>query len=223
MSTDVSLDRLVETVQRDLQRGITAADERSAERGGDQFVVTSVELVVPFEATVEAPDGETKFLLGVGDGEGRLTLRYRPIPAEELVRVVADVSEASDPRASRLAERVRALTPEAARRLVDAGLVDADAVGAASPGELKRLLRGSSVDPALVGGAAKLVACGAGPVTAELLTRAGVTPASLESEGPGEAFDRLREAVEGHPERVPTDYRVDYAELDDLAAAASER
>lgn len=223
MSPDVSLDRLVEAVQRDLQAGISAADRESAAAGGSPFAVTSVELVVPFEATLDDPDGETTFLLGVGDGEGRLTLRYRPVPAEELTRVVAERPEVSgagsDPRVRRLVERVRPLTAEAARRLVEAGLVDADAVAAASPEDLKRILRGSSVESGLVGATAELVALGAAPVTAELLARAGVTPASLESEGPGEAFDRLHEAVEEHPERVPAGYRVDYPELDALAAA----
>jgi hypothetical protein len=223
MSSDVSLDRLVETVQRDLQRGITAADERSAKRGGDPFAVTSVELVVPFEATVTDADGETAFLLGVGDGEGRLTLRYRPIPAEELTRVVAppDV-ETADTRAERLADRIRPLTVAAAERLVEAELVDVEAVAAADPELLERLLRGTAVDPGSVGGTAALVAIGADPVTAELLAGAGVTPGTLAEEGPGEAFDRLRAAVEEHPDRVPPDYRVDYAAVDALSAAAVE-
>jgi len=87
---------------------------------------------------------------------------------------------------------------------------------------LKRLLDGTSVDPGLVAGVAALAALGAGPVTAELLARIGMTPGTLATEGPGEAFDRLRAAVEEHPERIPADYRVDYAELDALAAAATE-
>ena len=220
MSADVTLDRLVETVQRDLQRGITAADERSAKRGGDPFAVTSVELVVPFEATVKDPDGETTFLLGVGDGEGRLTLRYRPVPADELTRVVADAPDVSDPRARRLAEHVRPLTVTAAERLVEAGLDDVGSVAAADSEELKGLLRGTSVDAGLVRGTAALAALGAGPVTAELLARAGTTPGTLVEAGPGEVFDRLRMAVEEHPDRVPADYGVDYAEIDALVAAA---
>lgn len=220
MSAGVTLDRLVETVQRDLQRGITAADERSAERGGDPFVVTSVELVVPFEATVEDPDGEPTFLLGVGDGEGRLTLRYRPVPAEELVRIVADAPEVSGPRARRLAEHVRPLTVTAAERLVGAGLVDVGSVASADPGELKGLLRGTSVDAELVAPTAALADLGVSPVTAELLARAGTTPETLVEAGPGQVFDRLRKAVEDHPERVPADYRVDYAEVDALVTAA---
>ncbi|MEF8840651.1 MAG: hypothetical protein V5A62_03370 [Haloarculaceae archaeon] len=220
MSPGVTLDRLVETVQRDLQRGITAADERSAELGGDPFAVTSVELVVPFEATVRDPDGDTTFLLGVGDGEGRLTLRYRPVPAAELVRVVAADPELSDPRGRRLSEHVRPLTVAAAERLAESGLVDVGSVAAADPGELKRLLRGTPADAGLVALTAALADLGASPVTAELLARAGTTPAMLVEAGPGEAFDRLRAAVEGHPDRVPADYGVDYAELDALVAAA---
>jgi len=220
MSPDVSLDRLVETVQRDLRRGITAADERSAKHGGDPFAVTSVELVVPFEATVKASDGETTFLLGVGEGDGRLTLRYRPVPAEELVRVVADAPELSDSRARRLAEHVRPLTVAAAERLVEAGLVDVGSVAGADSGELKGLLRGTSVDAGLVALTAALADLGVSPVTAELLARAGTTPETLVEAGPGETFDRLRAAVEEHPDRVPADYRVDYAELDALVAAA---
>ena len=223
MSRDVTVDRLVESVQRDLQRGITAADERSAGQGGSPFAVTSVELVVPFEATVKDSDGETTLLLGVGDGEGRLTLRYRPVPAEDLVRVVADapaVTEAADPRARRLASALRPLDPAAAGRLVEAGIDDVEAVADASAETVKRLLSGLSVDAGLVGRTAELAALGADPVTAELLARADVTPASLESGGAGEAFDRLCASVEEHPDRVPVGYRVDYAEVDALAASA---
>jgi len=222
MSPDVTVDRLIEAVGRDLRAGISAADEASVREGGGEspFAVTGVELVVPFEATVKDPDGETTLLLGVGDGEGRLTLRYRPVPVDELLGAVEEPQEVADPRTSRLAARIRPLRAEAAGRLVEAGLDSAGAVADADPRELDRLLRGTGVDAGLVLGTAALAALGADPVTAELLARAGATPTTLVDEGPGWAFDRLRAALEEHPERVPPDYRADYAEVDALVAAA---
>lgn len=222
----VSLDRLIEAVGRDVEAGVRAADEAASESGTDSpFAVTSAELVVPFEATVEDRhdgdgDGKTTLLVGVGKGDGRLTLRYRPVAAEELSRVVAEPPELSGPRATRLAGRLRALTPEAAARLVEADLLDPGAVADAGPRRLDRLLRGTDVDPELVARAAGLAALGADPVTADLLARAGVGRDRLARDGAGEAFDRLRAAVRKFPDRVPPDYRVDYAELDALAAAA---
>lgn len=223
----IPLDRLIEAVGRDVEAGVRAADEAASESGTDSpFAVTSAELVVPFEATVEDSrsdedgDGKTTLLLGVGKGDGRLTLRYRPVAADELSRVVAEPPELSGPRATRLAGRLRALTPEAAARLVEADLLDPGAVADAGPRRLDRLLRGTDVDPELVARAAGLAALGADPVTADLLARAGVDRDRLARDGAGEAFDRLQAAVRKFPDRAPPDYRVDYAELDALAAAA---
>lgn len=221
MSREVGLDRLVEAVGRDLQTGITAADAASVASGGDSpFAVTSVELVVPFETTVTDPDEGTTLLLGVGDGDGRLTLRFRPVPADELTRVVAEPPDLSDPGTDRLVGMIRPLTTEAAHRLREAGLDSVTAVAGGDARELKRLLHGTDVDPGLVGATADLVALGADPVTAELLARSGVSPRTLLEAGPGEAFDRLRTAVDRFPERVPSDYYVDYAAVDALVAAA---
>lgn len=221
MSREVGLDRLVEAVGRDLQAGITAADAAGVASGDDSpFAVTSVELVVPFEATMGKPDEETTLLLGVGDGDGRLTLRYRPVPAEELRRMVAEPPELTDPGSDRLVAAIRPLTAQAARRLREAGFDSVAAVADADGRELKRLLRGTDIDPGLVVTVAALAALGADPVTAELLARSGVGPRTLVEAGPGEAFDRLRRATERFPGRVPSEYRVDYAAVDALVAAA---
>ena len=220
MSEAVGLDRLVESIGRDLDAGIAAADAASVAGGDDTpFAVTGVELVVPFEATVSDPDGATTLLLGVGEGDGRLTLRYRPVPAEELRRVVAD-PPTLDPGTDRLKAAIRPLTAEAARRLHEAGLDSVATVAEAEGRALKRLLHGTDVDPGLVRATAGLVALGADPVTGELLARSGLGPRRLAEADPAEAFDRLRAALERFPERVPPEYRVDYAAVDALVAAA---
>jgi hypothetical protein len=221
VSPDVTLDRLVAAVGRDLQAGIDAADEASrASDAAEPFVVADVELTLPFDSRVETDDAT--LLVGVGDGDGRLTLRYRPVPAAELTRLVAEPPELVPAAADRLVARLPSLTPAAAARLVDAGLDTVEAVAATDRRRLADRLAETSVDVDLVAGTAALAALGATPATAELLASADVTPAALAKAGADAAFDRLVESVERHPDRVPPGYRVDYAELDALAVAATE-